>query len=252
MERRTSLTEEINGITHLRGYALTELLTKASFVDVIFTLLIGRKPEVNESRVFSAVLVTAIDHGLLAPSADVARRVAAAGSPLQSAVGAGVSAIGDWHGGAVSQAAELFQSAGALSVQMTPAAAQHVVTVGLHKYQRLPGFGHRVYEVDPRVKPLFDLSRQQNIAIDMIELALAVEGELAKVKGKKICLNIDGALAAVLSGLHFPPLLQRGVFIIARTPGLVAQVYEQITTEPPIIRSQDEVKYIGQPPRSWS
>ncbi len=243
MKRRTRISHESAGQTSIRGYAVNDLVVNASFAEAIYLLLRGDRPTPAEAKVFSAVLVSAIDHGLLAPSADVARRVASTGNSLNTAVAAGISALGDFHGGAVDQAAALFQ---------TPnATAASVVTDGLSRYKRLPGFGHRLYEVDPRVAPLFTFTRATLAATPLLDLAEAVEKELARVKGKKICLNIDGAHAAILSQLGWPPALQRGVFIIARTPGLVAHAYEQISDEPPVLRSEDDIEYLGPSERPW-
>lgn len=249
--RHTSLSSEIDGVTHIRGFNVTELLAKASFAEVIFLLLSGRRPNEVEAKAFNAVLVAAIDHGPLAPSADVARRVMAAGNTLQSAVAAGVGTLGDWHGGAISQAASLFQQASAKKgLESVTAQAEWVVTNGLATYKRLPGFGHRVYESDPRVRPLFDFCLAEHLPDPYIKLALAVEEKLAEVKGRRIGLNIDGAMAAILTTLGFSPTMQRGVFIIARTPGLVAQAEEQ-SHEPPVLRSEDEVDYTGPEVRRW-
>jgi citrate synthase len=44
-------------------------------------------------------------------------------------------------------------------------------------------------------------------------------------------MNVDGAIAAVMSDLEWSPELGKGFFIIARTPGLVAHVHEEMGEE---------------------
>ena len=46
-----------------------------------------------------------------------------------------------------------------------------------------------------------------------------------------LVLNVDGAIAGIMSDLDFEPELGKGFFIIARTPGLVAHVREEMDEE---------------------
>jgi citrate synthase len=43
-----------------------------------------------------------------------------------------------------------------------------------------------------------------------------------------LVMNVDGAIAAVMSDLGWDHRLGKGLFIIARTPGLVAHVREEM------------------------
>jgi len=52
----------------------------------------------------NAILVAVIDHSVMAPSACATRFVASGGSPIQSAVAAGLQALGTHHGGAIENA----------------------------------------------------------------------------------------------------------------------------------------------------
>ena len=62
----------------------------------------------------------------------------------------------------------------------------------------------------------------------------AFEQELEKALGKKLPLNVDGAIAAVLCDLDFDPVLANAFFMIARVPGLVAHIYEEKTRYKPM------------------
>ena len=68
--------------------------------------------------------------------------------------------------------------------------------------------------------------------------------------GKPLPVNVDGAIAALLIDLEFPVELANAFFIMARVPGLVAQVYEEQTRHPPMRRLDPrESEYDGPPDR---
>src|SRR5436190_13552709 len=98
---RTAIVDA--GPTHLRvrGHDVLELMTSATFGDLIFLLHHDRLPSAGERRLIDAILVGVADHGAGAPSC-AAARLAASGNrqSLSAAVAAGVLTIGDEHGGA--------------------------------------------------------------------------------------------------------------------------------------------------------
>ena len=113
--------------------------------------------------------------------------------------------------------------------------------------QRLPGFGHRVHtDVDPRVAMLFTLAADANLASSGMAYVRALE-EAIRDRIKPLPLNIDGALAAILVDLGFPPMVGKLFFIIGRVAGLSAEVMEEHTRERPM-RIKISVEYDGVPP----
>ena len=65
-------------------------------------------------------------------------------------------------------------------------------------------------------------------------------------------MNVDGAIAAIVSEMGFDWRLGKGFFIIGRTPGLVAHAYEELVMEKPFSKRLDEekeVEYLGPGPR---
>src|SRR2546423_1567601 len=89
--------------THIwnRGYEVTQLMTHASFTDIIYLLHQGRLPNAGERRLLDAILVGVADHGAGAPSCATARLIASGNrQSLSAAIAGGVLAIGDEHGGA--------------------------------------------------------------------------------------------------------------------------------------------------------
>jgi citrate synthase len=64
---------------------------------------------------------------------------------------------------------------------------------------------------------------------------------------RELPINIDGALAAVLFDLGFPPAAGKLLFIVARVAGLTAEVAEEHAREKPM-RIRIPVEYDGVPP----
>ena len=111
--------------------------------------------------------------------------------------------------------------------------------------KRLPGFGHRVHTDDPRSHRLLALARAANASGAHVAVAEAIVWELA-AGGKALPLNVDGAIAAVLADLGFHPDLANGFFILARTVGWMAQVFEERQREKPMRRiDQSAAVYDG-------
>jgi citrate synthase len=126
-------------------------------------------------------------------------------------------------------------------------AARRVVADAVKMKRRLPGLGHRVHTTDPRVAALFGMARAEGIAGDGIAFMETLEAE-ARTRIKPLPMNIDGALAAVLHDMGFPPPAGRFMFIIGRVAGLTAEVAEEYLRERPM-RIKFDVEYDGVPPK---
>ena len=220
MEFKTSISKITPDDHIIRGEKLSHLIQESSFADAIYLLLRSEKPNKIQSRVFEAALVSAIDHGMGTTSSMAARFAASGGNSVNAAVAAGVIALGDYHGGAIEKAMQ--QLVGVTS-------AKDFVSDALAHKKIIYGFGHKIYkDADPRVNQLLEVCRKAQFSSGHIDLLASIEKEILQQKGKKIPLNIDGLLAAILLEMGFTPKQGRGVFIIARTPGLVAQVLEEL------------------------
>jgi citrate synthase len=232
----------------VRGYNLVDVAEARSFGDVVYLLLRGELPEGREGRLIEVMLSMMVEHSINAPSIHAARTVAACGSPVQTAVAAGVSAIGDYHGGAGEACARILQEALAAAppdADLDALAAQ-IVDEARQAGRRLPGFGHRFHNPDPRAVRLLALAQAWEIAGRHTALALALVDALAERTGRSLPLNIDGALAALISDMGFDWRLGKGFFIIARTAGLLAHVHEEMTTGKPFgFPPRAEVEYVG-------
>ena len=226
----SNVTEET---VTVRGIPIEELVADHSFTSSIFLLMQGRSPDREEEQLTTAVLVSLIDHGLNTPSIHAALAVQRGGNPLNVAVGAGMLAFGDKHGGGLEYAAELFQEAG--KMQGTPTAvAAEIVGMYAGSKMSVPGFGHKTHKVDPRSVALFEKAKNLGKFGRFCEIAVAVEEALAARYRQPLPLNVDGAAAALISELGFDWRLGRAFFILSRSAGIVAHAYEELRQEAPL------------------
>src|SRR5437660_7992981 len=96
---QTALTSIAPNKILIRGYPLDEMMGRLSFAEAVYLLLMGELPTPAIGRMFNAVLISSIDHGVTPPSTLAARNVATSGAPMKDCVAAGVLAFGPHHGG---------------------------------------------------------------------------------------------------------------------------------------------------------
>ena len=229
---RTEIAQVTPGEIRIRGYDLMDLIGKVSFGDMTWLLLQGELPEGNEGRMMEALLVTAAEHSLMAPSVDAARFVASGGVPLQAAVASGMNAMGEYHAGAVDASARLLQEAEAIGGAPAEAGRELVKRVREEK-RLLSGYGHKVHDPDPRTARLMDLARDLGFHGRFCELGSAIEDATPEYFRKRLAMNVDGAMACIMLEMGMDPELGKAFYVIGRTPGLVAHVFEEQTKEGP-------------------
>ncbi len=233
---KTAITKiEPNKIS-VRGYPVDELMGKISFPQAVYLILKGELPPENVGKLMEAMLVSSIDHGATPPSTLAAITIASTGAPLNSALAGGILAISRWHGGAIEECMHILQAVeekteNGLSVDE---AADELVKEYRAKKMKISGFGHRFHTQDPRSKKLFQLAEELGVAGKFVQVARALESAIEKNLGKKLPINVDGAIATMLCELDFPPALANAFFIMARVPGMVAHIYEEQTRYKPM------------------
>lgn len=230
----TAIIDMKPGEIRFRGYAIEELMGSVSFVEMIWLMLRGELPTAGQARLLEAALVSAVDHGPQAPSIAIARMAATCGVGLNNAMASALNTLGDVHGGAGEQAAELFQAAADLMGD--EGSTEAAVAETLDRFfadgnKHVPGFGHRFHPVDPRAIRLLalvdDAARAGAVSGTHVAIARGIEAELERRKGRPIPMNIDGASAAVYAELGFPAPLSRGLFCLSRSVGVLAHAWEQ-------------------------
>ncbi len=234
---KTSITKvEPNKLT-LRGYRIDELIGNVSFPQVVFLAITGELPDERTSLMLDAILVSSVDHGVTPPSCIAARTIASTGSPLNAALAGGILAISRHHGGAVEDSMRMLLDAvhRKKEAKLTDREiAEIVVRESKAQKKRLPGLGHRIHTNDPRTPRLFEIASELGISGEYVNMANALAEEVENSSGKKLPINVDGAIAALLCELELPPELANAFFMMARIPGLVSHIYEEQTRMRPM------------------
>ena len=241
---KTGISDVEPNRVRIRGYPVDELMGKLSFAEVIYLVLKGELPSPEVGRLVDAVFVSSVDHGAGPPSVLAARTVASTGSELNACLAAGVLAISRFHGGAIEEAMRMFyRVARRMSEQgrSREDAVGEVLDEMRERKQRASGFGHRIHTQDPRTERLFSLAQELGLSGRHVDIARSIEKKLTELLGKSLPINVDGAIAALLCDLDFPPEIGNAFFIIARTAGLTAHIQEEKTRMRPMrkIHPQD-------------
>jgi len=220
-----------------RGYRQEDLIGNVPFSHVVYLLLKGDLPSKEYGRMMDAILTACIDHGVTPPSSMASRVVASGGVPLPTAVAAGILSIGDAHGGAIEKGAKLLQD-GIERMKKEGKTIDEIAKILVRESQeqkkRILGFGHRIHTSDPRTKKLFSLAKELKIAGNYMALSKAIEKELEIQTGKKLPINVDGAIAAISSDMGFDWRLGKAFFLLGRVAGLTAHVYEEQIEQKPM------------------
>ena len=198
----------------VRGRDLpSEILGVLNLGDMAFFELTGRVPEAKESRLFNAMAVTLVEHGVT-PSA-LAARLTYLGAPeaMQAAVAAGLCGLGSVFVGSMEGAARLLYQ----TIQEKKDAKAVVA-----ENKRIPGLGHPLHKpVDPRTVRLFEIARETGHYGKYCELMEAIGAE------KNLVVNATGAIGALACELGLDWRAVRGIGVMARAVGLVGHLLEE-------------------------
>jgi citrate synthase len=194
-----------------------EILGHLNLGDMAFLELTGRTPNQRESKLFNAMAVTLVEHGVT-PSA-LAARLTYLGAPeaMQAAVAAGLCGLGSVFVGSTEGAAKLLYEALQQGSDIS-ALARKVV----EENKRIPGLGHPLHKpVDPRTARLFEIARETGFYGNYCKLM----EELARLKN--LTLNATGAIGALACELGLDWRAVRGIGVMARAVGLVGHILEE-------------------------
>jgi citrate synthase len=247
----TGITSVQPNELRLRGYRIDELMGRVTFGQAVYLALKGELPSPKVGELMDAMLVSSLDHGATPPSALAAHTVASTGATLNASIAAGVLSINRYHGGAIEDGMRLFLAA---IERLDDATPQELASQMLDELKaegkRASGFGHRVHTDDPRTRRLLEMANELGVSGKGVMMARAFEDALEASTGRRLPLNVDGALAALLVDLGFPPELGNAFFIIARVTGLAAHAHEEMTRQRPMRRIHPtDHEYDGPAPR---
>jgi citrate synthase len=181
-------------------------------------------PDEVLAETFDMALVLHADHGLNA-STFTGMVIASTLADLHSAVTGAIGALsGPRHGGANQNVMEML-----LDVDDADADPVEYVADALDRGDRVPGFGHRVYNVkDPRAKILGEKSEALGTAAGetkWFEYSVAIEEFMDDQLG--LAPNVDFYSASTYYQMGIPIDLYTPIFALARAGGWIAHVLEQ-------------------------
>ena len=236
---QTALTSIAPNKILIRGYPVDEMMGRLSFAEAVYLLLMGELPTPAIGRMFNAILVSSLDHGVTPPSTLAARNVATTGAPMKDSVAAGVLAFGPHHGGDIESCMRFLDTGLALvrGGKKLEEAATALVVECLDQEQTPPGFGHRFHTRDPRASRLFQMALELEVEGEHVRMLRAIERAIDARKDKfdrPMPVNVDGAIAAISADLGFAYELGNAVFLVSRLPGLIAHAHEERTRQTPM------------------
>jgi citrate synthase len=187
-------------------------------------MLNGEEPNDVLAETFDMALVLHADHGLNA-STFTSMVISSTLADLHSAIPGAIGALsGSLHGGANQDVMEALLELD--DVDMDPVEwVEHLLDEG----RRVPGFGHRVYNVkDPRAKILGERSKELGEAagdLKWYEYSTSIEEYIMEEKG--LAPNVDFYSSSTYYQMGIPIDIFTPIFVMSRVGGWVAHVLEQ-------------------------
>jgi citrate synthase len=187
-------------------------------------MLNDERPDDVLAEVFDMALVLHADHGINA-STFSAMVTASTLADLHSAVTSAIGALdGGLHGGANQNVIRMLRE-----VDESDRDPVEWARRALDEGRRIPGFGHRVYEVtDPRARILGAQSERLGEAAGdtrWYEYSVALEEFMTEQEG--LAPNVDFYSASTYYQMGIPVDVYTPIFAVARVGGWVAHVLEQ-------------------------
>jgi citrate synthase len=186
-------------------------------------MLNAEEPDEVLAETFDMALVLHADHGLNA-STFSAMVTCSTLADLHSGVTSAVGTLsGSLHGGANQDVMEMLKE-----VDESGKDPLNWVVDALENGRRVPGFGHRVYNVkDPRARILSEKSKALGEAGEMkwYEMSVTIEEYLGEEKG--LAPNVDFYSASTYYQMGIPIDIYTPIFAMSRVGGWIAHVLEQ-------------------------
>jgi citrate synthase len=188
-------------------------------------MLNNEEPDDVLAETFDMALVLHADHGLNA-STFSAMVTASTLADVHSAVTSAIGTLsGGLHGGANQNVMRMLKEVDAADQDPVD-----WVKTALEEGRRVPGFGHRVYNVkDPRAKILGEKSEELGEAAGdqkWYEMSAQIEAYISEEKG--LAPNVDFYSASTYYQMGIPIDLYTPIFAMSRVGGWVAHVSEYL------------------------
>ena len=208
------------------------------------SLLTDKDPSKDDIRCLDTSLILYAEHGFNA-STFTARTCASTLSDIHSCITGAIGTLrGPLHGGANEAAMEMIEQ------YSSREEAHKAVLEMLENKEKIMGFGHAVYSSeDPRNKIIKSWAEKLSKS-GRDETLYQVSEEIEKTmdEEKNMFANTDFFMASAYHYLGIPTKLFTPLFVIGRTAGWAANIFEQ-RADNRIIRPSEE--YIGPDHSEW-
>lgn len=206
-----------------------DIVGRLDFGQMAFLQLFARLPEENELRMFNAMMVILVEHGITPSS--LATRMTYCGAPeaVQAAVAAGLLGLGSVFVGSLDNAARLLQEALPEDEAQIEQRAHDIVADYRRRKEIIPGIGHPFHKpIDPRAPALFKVAEETGYHGKYVKLMNALGQQATEQAGRALPVNVTGAMAAVASEMGISWKICRGLAVAARSIGLVGHILEEM------------------------
>ena len=209
---RTAIASYTKDTVQVRGEPVGRLMRELDFGAALFLMCRSRRPSPAEARLVNAVLV---------------------------------------HGGAGEQVARRMQAEVAAATQAGRSMEDHArefVARARERKEIIEGYGHPLHPTgDERVDALRAIAEEVGLVGPHLRFATAVADEIERQAKRRIPLNIDGVMAAVLLDLGFDWRLVRMFVFVPRAAGISVHAVEETVRERGwrVIAPPDEIDYDG-------
>jgi citrate synthase len=208
-----------------------DIIGRLDLGQMAFLEIFGKLPEERELRMFNAMMVILVEHGITPSS--LATRMTVCGAPeaVQAAIAAGLLSLGSVFVGSIDNAARMLQEALAEAPADADLDAVAVAIVKEYRARReiIPGIGHPFHKpIDPRTPALFKVADETGFNGRYITLMNKIGAEAVRAAKRDLPVNVTGAMAAVASEFGLNWRICRGLVVAARAIGLVGHVMEEM------------------------
>jgi len=208
------------------------------------SLLTGKEPSEDHIRCLDTSLILYAEHGFNA-STFTARTCASTLSDIHSCITGAIGTLrGPLHGGANEAAMEMIEK------YSSREEAHQAVLEMLDKKEKIMGFGHAVYSTEDPRNAIIKSWAEKLSKLDGDETLYQVSEEVEKTMTdeKNMFANTDFFMASAYHYLGIPTKIFTPLFVIGRTSGWAANIFEQ-RADNRIIRPSED--YIGPDHSEW-
>ena len=204
-----------------RGIDQKEIISSFSYEEMVFLLIIGRKPSKEEAIMLRHVTLSHCSHSITGQSTLAVRMGADTGTSfLHSAIGGFSVGSGPFHQGGLERAMLEIMAA------QKSGDPKKYVRNKLARKEVVYGFGHRFHTLDPRAQLLINLCEKYSFLDDHVTCVKSMDKIMSEEKNVR--MNIEAAGGAILLDLGFPSEIASLIIFIGRGPMFAAAYMERL------------------------